>query len=446
MRSERYRIGNLIIACAMLFDRVHPGRPGFHPPRTAGHAAVDGGGRGPGADLGRRLPHVVDGVQGPRARQPRPDRLCAEHPAARGRRPGVRSAGAPGDRHRRAIPPSSSRPWARLWTSGRASGRPRPRSGGRRQTSSNTSRPRWRLRPAGRSISGGSSSARSSPRMRSFLGSIAAYDNALVSLTAEVARTYVVIRTIEERLRIAQENVDIQKESLRIVQARFEAGSGTGLDVQQATRPAARHRGGCPPVRGFPPASQECPLHPAGHAAREPRAPAGRPFSHPASPAGGGRRDSRRPSAPPAGHPQRRAAGCRPKRPDRCGQGGPLPCFHPEWDLRVPGKRCGPVRSWRHCGLEQPLRLLRPLVRLEYFELWSDHQQRPRAGRPVPGACLQLPKHRATGAAGGGGRPDRFPAVPEEPDPVGGGGGGCQTVGRPGLPSSTNRAPPTTPR
>ena len=68
----------------------------------------------------------------------------------------------------------------------------------------------------------------------SFLGSIAAYDNALVSLTAEVARTYVAIRTIEERLRIAQENVDIQKESLRIAQARFEAGSGTGLDVQQA--------------------------------------------------------------------------------------------------------------------------------------------------------------------------------------------------------------------
>jgi NodT family efflux transporter outer membrane factor (OMF) lipoprotein len=67
-----------------------------------------------------------------------------------------------------------------------------------------------------------------------FLDSIAAYDNALVSLTAEVARTYVVIRTIEERLRIARENVDIQKESLRIVQARFEAGAGTGLDVQQA--------------------------------------------------------------------------------------------------------------------------------------------------------------------------------------------------------------------
>ena len=68
----------------------------------------------------------------------------------------------------------------------------------------------------------------------SFLGSIAAYDNALVSLTAEVARTYVAIRTIEERVRIAQENVAIQKESLRIAQARFEAGASTDRDVQQA--------------------------------------------------------------------------------------------------------------------------------------------------------------------------------------------------------------------
>ena len=33
-----------------------------------------------------------------------------------------------------------------------------------------------------------------------FLGSIAAYDSALVSLTADVANTYVLIRTLEERL------------------------------------------------------------------------------------------------------------------------------------------------------------------------------------------------------------------------------------------------------
>ena len=67
-----------------------------------------------------------------------------------------------------------------------------------------------------------------------FLGSIAAYDNALVSLAADVARTYVLIRTIEERLRIARDNVEIQRESLRIAEARFRGGATSERDVQQA--------------------------------------------------------------------------------------------------------------------------------------------------------------------------------------------------------------------
>ncbi len=70
------------------------------------------------------------------------------------------------------------------------------------------------------------------PQLQQAVGS--AFDNALVTLTGDVAGTYVALRTVEERLRITQENVDLQKESLRIARARFEAGSGTGLDVQQA--------------------------------------------------------------------------------------------------------------------------------------------------------------------------------------------------------------------
>jgi len=66
------------------------------------------------------------------------------------------------------------------------------------------------------------------------LGSIAAYDDVLVSLTADVARTYVLIRVYEERLRIAHENLAIQKESLRIATARFNAGDTGERDVQQA--------------------------------------------------------------------------------------------------------------------------------------------------------------------------------------------------------------------
>jgi NodT family efflux transporter outer membrane factor (OMF) lipoprotein len=64
--------------------------------------------------------------------------------------------------------------------------------------------------------------------------SIANYDEFLVTLTAEVARTYVRIRTFEERLAIARENVEIQKRSFQIAKVRFDAGEVTELDVAQA--------------------------------------------------------------------------------------------------------------------------------------------------------------------------------------------------------------------
>ncbi len=64
---------------------------------------------------------------------------------------------------------------------------------------------------------------------------VADYDNALTSLTANVAQTYVLIRTLEERLRIARASVADQQEGLRIARARFELGSTNERDVQQAT-------------------------------------------------------------------------------------------------------------------------------------------------------------------------------------------------------------------
>jgi len=66
------------------------------------------------------------------------------------------------------------------------------------------------------------------------LASIADYDTVLVSLTADVANVYAIIRTFEERLAIARTNVEIQKRSLRIADVRFRNGATTELDVQQA--------------------------------------------------------------------------------------------------------------------------------------------------------------------------------------------------------------------
>lgn len=66
------------------------------------------------------------------------------------------------------------------------------------------------------------------------MASVANYDSVLVSLTAEVARTYILIRTFEERLAHALENVEIQKRSLSIAEAQFKGGAVSELDVQQA--------------------------------------------------------------------------------------------------------------------------------------------------------------------------------------------------------------------
>ena len=63
---------------------------------------------------------------------------------------------------------------------------------------------------------------------------VASYDDILVTLTAEVARVYFLLRTTEQRLAIARENVKIQERSLQIAEARFKGGAVTELDVTQA--------------------------------------------------------------------------------------------------------------------------------------------------------------------------------------------------------------------
>jgi len=68
----------------------------------------------------------------------------------------------------------------------------------------------------------------------SLQATIADYDNVLVSLTADVASNYILMRTLEKRLAIANENVRIQTESLQIAQARFSGGTTSERDVEQA--------------------------------------------------------------------------------------------------------------------------------------------------------------------------------------------------------------------
>jgi NodT family efflux transporter outer membrane factor (OMF) lipoprotein len=67
------------------------------------------------------------------------------------------------------------------------------------------------------------------------LATQADHDDALVSLAAEVARTYAVVRTFQVLLDQARENERIQAEGQRIADARFRHGATSELDVTQAT-------------------------------------------------------------------------------------------------------------------------------------------------------------------------------------------------------------------
>ena len=68
----------------------------------------------------------------------------------------------------------------------------------------------------------------------SLQANIADYDSTLVTLTANVANYYISIRTLEKRLDIARQNVATQKESLQIARTRFEGGTTSQRDVEQA--------------------------------------------------------------------------------------------------------------------------------------------------------------------------------------------------------------------
>jgi outer membrane protein TolC len=67
-----------------------------------------------------------------------------------------------------------------------------------------------------------------------YLASVAGYDQAIVLVTAQVCSTYLVIRTLEEQIRITRENIALQQRSYDIVDILFQNGSSSELDVLQA--------------------------------------------------------------------------------------------------------------------------------------------------------------------------------------------------------------------
>ncbi len=61
------------------------------------------------------------------------------------------------------------------------------------------------------------------------------FDAALITLLSDVATAYTDMRTFEQRIAYAKQNVKIQQDTLDIVQARFKANTTSELDVDQAS-------------------------------------------------------------------------------------------------------------------------------------------------------------------------------------------------------------------
>ncbi len=64
--------------------------------------------------------------------------------------------------------------------------------------------------------------------------SVEDYRDVLVTLLGDVALNYLEVRTLQARLFFARSNIDAQRESLALTQARFDAGLTSALDVAQA--------------------------------------------------------------------------------------------------------------------------------------------------------------------------------------------------------------------
>jgi NodT family efflux transporter outer membrane factor (OMF) lipoprotein len=76
--------------------------------------------------------------------------------------------------------------------------------------------------------------------------SIADYDDVLVTLLGDVANNYVLYRTLEQQIAYANYNVDLQRQTLTIVEARFRAGTTGQLDVHQSRSTLAQTEAAIP--------------------------------------------------------------------------------------------------------------------------------------------------------------------------------------------------------
>lgn len=113
------------------------------------------------------------------------------------------------------------------------------------------------------------------------LQSVADYDAVMVALAADVATAYIFIRSLQERLEFARQNVTLQTDTLKLTQTRFDLGAVSELDVATARSTLANTKALIPEFEndlrqatlllcvllGRTPSALEAELRPAGSAA-----------------------------------------------------------------------------------------------------------------------------------------------------------------------------------
>jgi len=81
------------------------------------------------------------------------------------------------------------------------------------------------------------------------LASIENYRDILVVLYADIARSYIDVRTLQARITFAQDNLKAQLETMTLTKNRFDSGLVPALDVSQSQLNSSRTESAIPPMR-----------------------------------------------------------------------------------------------------------------------------------------------------------------------------------------------------
>ena len=244
-----------------------------------------------------------------------------------------------------------------------------------------------------------------------YLASIANYDQVLVTLLGDVAVTYIGIRTTEQLIAIARDNVRKEEDSLKIARAKYQGGSTSELDVYQATTVLEATASAIPQLEiqleqgrnalcvllGIPPQS-------LGRLLARSRGIPTPPYTIAVGiPADLLRRRPDIAAAELAALAQSAQIGI--------AESQLYPAISISGTFGGTASTTNGSQSWRDFQIHRRCLCGRSGLPMEHLELRPDHQQCSSAGRHAAAAIGRLPERRTCGAAASGRRDFHFPFI-----------------------------------